>query len=346
MSREIALDTISLKETPRIAHTEYSLNYHTDYILKKTEASKIDLDTIRKFYDILMIDFLWNTDDGLHGDWEKFGRATDMGHAEYAIDGSDKRIPKECPFKSPEDVWDFDTVAEYGLSDFDEQVSAYESNIQRLRDDFPNQLSTGGYYKTIVSGAIQAFGWEMFLLALSDISKMEKVIDSFFRFTLFHMEAWAKTSAEVIIQHDDFVWTGGPFMRPEIYRKVIIPRYAELWKPLHRSGKKVLFCSDGNFMGFAEDIVNAGADGLIFEPCNDFGFMVERFGGSTVLVGSFVDCRDLTFGKWEVVRASIDKTVELAKKFKGIMFAVGNHLPPNIPSEMMERYIGYLKEVL
>ncbi|HPC76718.1 MAG TPA: hypothetical protein PK811_00130, partial [bacterium] len=239
MSREIALDTISLKETPRIAHTEYSLNYHTDYILKKTEASKIDLDTIRKFYDILMIDFLWNTDDGLHGDWEKFGRATDMGHAEYAIDGSDKRIPKECPFKSPEDVWDFDTVAEYGLPDFDEQVSAYESNIQRLRDDFPNQLSTGGYYKTIVSGAIQAFGWEMFLLALSDISKMEKVLDSFFRFTLFHMEAWAKTSAEVIIQHDDFVWTGGPFMRPEIYRKVIIPRYAELWKPLHRSGKKV-----------------------------------------------------------------------------------------------------------
>ncbi|HON72154.1 MAG TPA: uroporphyrinogen decarboxylase family protein [bacterium] len=346
MSREIALDTISLKETPRIAHTEYSLNYHTDYILKKTEASKIDLDTIRKFYDILMIDFLWNTDDGLHGDWEKFGRATDMGHAEYAIDGSDKRIPKECPFKSPEDVWDFDTVAEYGLPDFDEQVSAYESNIQRLRDDFPNQLSTGGYYKTIVSGAIQAFGWEMFLLALSDISKMEKVIDSFFRFTLFHMEAWAKTSAEVIIQHDDFVWTGGPFMRPEIYRKVIIPRYAELWKPLHRSGKKVLFCSDGNFMEFAGDIVNAGADGLIFEPCNDFGFMVERFGGSTVLVGSFVDCRDLTFGKWEVVRASIDKTVELAKKFKGIMFAVGNHLPPNIPSEMMERYIGYLKEVL
>jgi len=346
MSREIALDTISLKETPRIAHTEYSLNYHTDYILKKTEASEINLDTIRKFYELWMIDFLWNTDDGLHGDWEKFGRATDMGHAEYAIDGSDKRIPKECPFKSPEDVWNFDTVAEYGLPDFDEQVSAYESNIQRLRDDFPNQLSTGGYYKTIVSGAIQAFGWEMFLLALSDISKMEKVIDSFFHFTLFHMEAWAKTSAEVIIQHDDFVWTGGPFMRPEIYRKVIIPRYAELWKPLHRSGKKVLFCSDGNFMEFAGDIVNAGADGLIFEPCNDFGFMVERFGGSTVLVGSFVDCRDLTFGKWEVVRASIDKTVELAKKFKGIMFAVGNHLPPNIPSEMMERYIGYLKEVL
>ncbi|MGC8971995.1 MAG: uroporphyrinogen decarboxylase family protein [bacterium] len=343
MSKEIALNTIYLKETPRIAHTEYSINYHTEYILKKTGAKEVDLTTMRKFFDIWLIDFLWNTNDGLHGNWENFGRATDMGHAEYAINGSDKRIPKECPFKTPEEVWAFDAVAEYGLPDFNEQVEAYESIIQKAREDFPDQLTTGGYYKTIVSGAIQAFGWEMFLLALTDINKMEKVLDSFFRFTLFHMEAWAKTSAEVIIQHDDFVWASGPFMRPEIYRKIIIPRYAELWKPLHKAGKKVLFCSDGNFMEFAEDIVNAGADGLIFEPCNDFGFMVERFGDSTVLVGSYVDCRDLTLGKWDVVRANIDRTIETAQKCRGVIFAVGNHLPPNIPDEMMEKYIEYLR---
>jgi len=82
------------------------------------------------------------------------------------------------------------------------------------------------------------------------------------------MQAWAQTSAEAVIQHDDFVWTSGPFMRPEIYRRVLIPRYAALWKPLRAAGKKVLFCSDGNFMEFAEDIVAAGADALIFEPCN------------------------------------------------------------------------------
>jgi len=346
MSRQLALDTIYLKPTSRLAHTEYSLEYHTDYILKKTGISPPNSEAYRRLYDLWDIDFLWITDDGLHQDWEKLGRATDMGHAEYAINGSDKRIPKECPFKTPEEVWAFDAVAEYGLPDFNEQVEAYEKMIQTTREMFPDQLGTGGYYKTIVSGAIQAFGWEMFLLALTDINKMEKVLDSIFRFTLFHMEAWAKTSAEVIIQHDDFVWASGPFIRPEIYRKIIIPRYAELWKPLHKAGKKVLFCSDGNFMEFAEDIVNAGADGLIFEPCNDFGFMAERLGDSTVLVGSYVDCRDLTLGKWDVVKASIDKTIEAAQKCRGVIFAVGNHLPPNIPDEMMERYIEYLKERL
>lgn len=131
-------------------------------------------------------------------------------------------------------------------------------------------------------------------------------------------------------------------MRPEFYRTVIIPRYAELWKPLHAVGKKVLFCSDGNFMEFAPDVAEAGADGLIFEPCNDFDFMVDNFGRTKCLVGSFVDCRDLTFGKREVVRESLDRTFKSLERCKGAIVVVGNHLPPNIAPEMMDFYFEYL----
>jgi uroporphyrinogen-III decarboxylase len=170
------------------------------------------------------------------------------------------------------------------------------------------------------------------------------VLDSLFRYTLFHMEAWAQTSAPVMIQHDDFVWTAGPFLDPEFYRKAIIPRYAELWKPLRQVGKKILFCSDGTFTMFAEDIVKAGADGLIFEPSNDFGFMVERFGASTCLVGSAVDCRTMTYGTWDAVKAEMDRTFALARKCRGLMFAVGNHIPANVSDEMLDRYITYLRQ--
>jgi uroporphyrinogen-III decarboxylase len=132
-------------------------------------------------------------------------------------------------------------------------------------------------------------------------------------------------------------------MHPEIYRKVIIPRYAELWKPLHAAGKKVLFCSDANFMELAGDIVEAGADGLIFEPCNEFDWMAERFGSSTVLVGSAVDCRDMAFRDWETVRKSMDRTFALARKCKGLIFAVGNHIPANVPDDVLDKYIEYLR---
>lgn len=344
MSRQLALDTINLKPTERIAHTDYSLEYHDGFIRSKTGMDPESPETLSAFYDACGFDFLFGTNDGLHGDWLSRGRATDMGHAVYASDGSDMSEANVCPFKEPEDIWAFDAVAEYGLPDFEEQVLAYEQIIQKSRQKYPNQLTTGGYYKSIVSGTIAAFGWEMLLLGASEPAKMEKVFDSFFRFTLFHMEAWAKTSAEVIIQHDDFVWTSGMFLHPDFYKNVIIPRYARLWKPLHDAGKKVLFCSDGNFKELAVDVANAGADGFIFEPLTDFGYMVEEFGQSKALVGSFVDCRDMTFGQWDQVKGEMDRTFELAKKCKGLIFAVGNHIPANISVDMIEKYLDYFME--
>jgi hypothetical protein len=340
MSRSLALDTVRLKPVSRTPHTEYSLEYHTELVRKVTGKDGRTPDVFRDLYRAWSIDFLWSTSDGLRGEWEKYGRATDMGHAVYAPDGSDRRTPQTCPFKEPEEVWAFDAVGEYGLPEFDEQVAAYEKYVQDTLTGFPDQLTTGGYYRTIVSGAIAAFGWDMFLLALAEPAKMERVLDSFYRRTRFHMDAWARTSVEVVIQHDDFVWTGGAFMRPDIYRKMVIPRYAELWKALHEAGKKVLFCSDGNFMEFAGDVAAAGADGFIFEPVNDFGWMVERFGASHCLIGSCVDCRDMTFGRWEKVREDMDRTFALRPQCKGLIFATGNHLPGNIPDDMMEKYLA------
>lgn len=346
MSKKIALDAINLKMEDRVAHTEYSMGYHKEYISKITGLSEENPERMRKFYDIWEFDFLWITNDGIYGNWLERGRATDMGHAIYAKNGSDKREKKESPFKDIFEVWDFDPEKEYGFPDFDQQVKEYERKYKELSKEFPEQLITGGYYKTIISGLIQAFGWEMLLLSASDKNKFEKLIDRFFNYTLFYMKAWSQTSVEVIIQHDDFVWYSGPFMSPDFYRKAIIPRYGELWKILKRKGKKVLFCSDGDFHIFAEDIILAGADGLIFEPVNDFGFMVENFGDSICLVGSYVDCRDMTLGKWEKVKNDIDRTLFFVKKgkCKGLIFAVGNHIPANVSDEICDKYINYLKE--
>jgi len=343
MSRQLALDTLELKSVPRFARTEYSLECHQSG-LQSTAGTEPDANArLRRLYANWDLDFLWTVEDGLRGDWRQWGRCTDMGHAEYVSGGSDLRQPNHCPFETVEEVWAFDAVTEYGLPTMAEQVVAYETWLAAKRRDFPGQLCTGGYYKTIVSGAIQAFGWDMLLEAAADADRMEKVFDSFYRRTKFHMDAWAQTDVDAIIQHDDFVWTAGAFMRPEIYRRVIIPRYAELWKPLKRAGKKVLFCSDGDFREFAADIVAAGADGLIFEPVMEFGEMVEKFGQSTVLVGSAVDCRDLTFGDWPTVKAAVDRSLALARTCRGVILATGNHLPANIPAPMLEQYRAYVQ---
>ncbi len=342
MSRQTALDNIYLRSDGRWGRTEYSLEYHKDYVRRMTGMEAGEEGAMRKLFEMWGIDLLWCTNDGLHDGWRHRGRATNMGHAAYAADGGDFVLAEESPFRSAEDVWAFDPAAEYGLPGFEEQVAAYEKWFLGMCEKWPGQLITGGYYKTLVSGAIEAFGWEMLLEAAADARKMERVWERFFRFTKHHMDAWARTSVGVVIQHDDFVWTSGAFMNPEVYRRVLIPMYGQMWKELKACGKKVLFCSDGTFTQFADDLAAAGADGFIFEPMTDWGAMTERFGKSHCLIGSDVDCRDLSYGTWETVRRKIDRTLELAKGCRGVILAVGNHLPANISEEMMERYRGYL----
>jgi len=199
MSKKVAIENINLQRKGRIAHTEYSVEYHKEFLKKLTGLSENNPDFEKVVYDKLLFDFLWLSNDGLI-DWKKTGRTTDMGHAEYASDGSDKREKRESPFKSEDEVWEFDAVEEYGLPDFDKQVEVYEKLIQEMREKFPNLLIPGGYYRTIVSGAIESFGWEMFLMAATNIRKLEKVLDSFYRRTMFFVKAWAETSIDVFIQ--------------------------------------------------------------------------------------------------------------------------------------------------
>jgi hypothetical protein len=347
------MEGIHCRPTVRPGHVEYSMEYHTGLIRKvvtgldtesgdAADQSLLPPDAHRRFYDAWDYDFLWCTHDGFV-DWGRAGRCTDMGHAVYAADGSDQHESQASPFSEPEEVWAFDPVAEYGLTPFEKLVAGYEEDFQARSAAYPNQVCTGGYYKTVISGAIQAFGWEMLLLAAADQARFARVLERIGEYSLHHARAWAETSIPVYIQHDDMVWASGPFIRPSFYRDVIFPIYRELWKPLKAAGKRVLFCSDGRFDMFFEDIADCGADGFIFEPSNNFEKIVKTFGGSHCLFGSRVDCRTMAFGTWEQVKAEIDATLAVARGVPGIFFAVGNHIPANVSDETCLRFMDHLR---
>ena len=334
MSYRIGIDTLNLIPTPRLAHTEYCSN---DPL--RREVFRLTGKPLEEAWEF---DFLWSTNDG-PVPWSERGRTTDMGHAEFLEGGVDRRPPKPSPFRNVEDVWAFDAVAEYGLPDFGELTRYYQECYEASRRAHPEQVCTAGYYKTVVSGAIEAFGWDLLLEAAADRCRFERVLDSIFRLSLHHFSAWANTSAEVFICHDDMVWSEGPFMDRTFYRSVIFPRYGELWRVLKRAGKKVLFCSDGRWTEFVEDIAEAGADGFIFEPMVSLDKVIDLFGKTHVIVGSKVDCRTLTFGTFDDIRAEIDVTLERAFDCPGFMFAVGNHIPSNVPIENALFYFEYLQ---
>jgi len=341
MSHQIGIDTINLRPTPRLAHTEYC----SDAPLKRAVTGLPDdhPELEPRFHDLWDYDFIWSTDDGPEP-WEQRGRMTDMGHSEFLENGVDVRLPQPCPFKSVEEALSFDAVAEYGLTDFDTLVGYYEGRYQRGRALFPEQVLSGGYYKTVVSGAIQALGWDMLLQAAAYPGRFARVLDGFLRQTMHHARAWTQTSIEVYMCHDDMVWSQGAFMHPDFYRAEIFPRYKALWSVLHEADKKVIFCSDGDWSAFVDDIVEAGADGLCFEPMLPLEPVVARYGQTHCIIGSKVDARTLTFGSKEEIQAEIDATLPLVMECPGFMFAVGNHIPSNVPVENGLFYMEYLRE--
>jgi hypothetical protein len=342
MSYEIGMQALQLQCPDRLAHTEYNDHYALVRAVTGLDP-RTDPDAMRKFNDAWQLDFLWVTNDG-PVDWDKRGRVTDMGHAEFMENGIDKRDTLTCPFTDVEEVLAFDAVEEYGLPDMDELVQYYERTYQENQAANPNQVYTGGYYKTVVSGAIQTFGWDMFLAAAADRQRFAKVLASFAELTFHHAKAWAKTSIRVYIQHDDMVWSEGAFMHPAFYRSAIFPHYKRMWKELHDAGKIVLFCSDANFTDFVDDIADAGADGFIFEPMTDLDYVVQKYGQSKVIMSSKVDCRTLTFETPREIKYEIDETLKVAKDCPGFVFAIGNHIPSNIPIDNALFYFDYLSQ--
>ncbi len=332
MSRKIGMDTICLRPTPRLAHTEYSMDYHTRYLEKLGKS-------IAEAWEF---DLAWCINNGPLN-WSEQGRVTDMGHAVYAADGSDQRQPAASPFTDVEEVHAFDPFKEYDIPGHRELVRFFDDWYQKSQAAAPEQVVTGGRYVSLISAALEIFGWDMLLTAAADQERFAQVLERLGEYSIRHAEAWAETSIEAYIQHDDMVWTSGPFLDPAFYRGVIFPLYKRMWAPLRKAGKKVLFCSDGLFSMFMKDVAACGADGFIFEPDNDLDWVTRHFGQTHCLVGSKVDCRTLAFKPWEAVQAEMDATFRLAKGCPGFMWAVGNHIPANVSDAMCDRYMNYLR---
>ncbi|NPV09816.1 MAG: hypothetical protein HPY83_17885 [Anaerolineae bacterium] len=345
MSYRRGMAALRLEMPDRIPHTEYVSHWELVRHLTGLDPSRPDqaAEAWRRFYLAADYDFLFRTNDG-PVPWQERGRTTDMGHAEWLEDGSDRRDIVPSPFHTVEDVLAFDAVEEYGLPDFDELVAFYEDDYRTNQQRHPELVFPGGYYKTIVSGCIQAFGWEMFLTAVgADPEGFDRVLEGIFRLSQHHFRAWARTSIRAFICHDDMVWSQGAIFRPAWYREHIFPRYRKLWQILHDAGKIVLFCSDGDFTQFVDDLADAGADGFIFEPLTSLEYVVERYGRSKVIIGN-ADARILTFGDKEAIRAEVKRCTELGRHCPGYFMAVGNHIPPNIPLENALYYLDCVRE--
>lgn len=338
MSYERGMAAIRLEKTDRIPHTEY-LDH--DLFIKKitgldTEAESDRLKIRSAIAKALDYDIIWNNKEM---PLPAGARETSMGHAVYSTrDGQDNEV--FCPFATEEDVLDFDPVAEYGLFERPVMVREFKEHFDNCQHNlFRNVVFPGGRYHTLFSACIRTFGWDMFLGSVysANYEKFDRVLEGFFKISLAEAEAWAESGIEVFITHDDICWTSGAVFPPEWYRRYIFPRYKKIWEPLKEAGVKVLYCSDGTYTEFIDDIAGAGADGFILEPTTSLEDIACKYGKTKVIIGN-MDCRVLQFGTKEDIYNEVKRCADIGKDCPGYFFAAGNHIPNGIEVENIEYY--------
>lgn len=339
MSYERGLAAINLEMPPEIPRTEYL--DHPAYMKFLTGLNPNDPvegeEARRQTYLKLDYDFMWLTTGwGLEQ-----GRSTWMGTATYSEGQANVRGHVDG-FRSSKEVLELNPVEEYGLPDLQEQAAVHQAELDNTRSVVSDAVIPGGIYNTVFTWAIKAFGWEMFMeAAVDDPVRFDQILEGFTEISMRDVEAWLLTDMPVFLCHDDIVWSSGPVFHPDWYRKYIFPRYERLWAPIRAKGLKVIFCSDGDYTGFVDDLAAVGAEGFIFEPMTSLEYVAERYGQTHVIIGN-MDCRELMKSR-EAIEAEVKRCYEIGRKLPGYFYAVGNHIPYNIPVENVDYYMKLIE---
>ncbi len=337
MSYQVGWQALHLQMAERVPRTEYSADRHwplvqavTGFSVTNNSDPILQSQASAVFRQAWQYDLVWSIAVGR----EQFGdHYTDMGHAVYELDGVDFTAAGQVFLHDVEKVLDFSPIRFFGEPDHKALLNRFNSHFQEKCIATPDAVNMTGIYITLMSGLVYLFGWDMLLLAAgTDAERFGKMTDRYSEWMQTYFSALAECDSPVVMVHDDFVWSNGPFLHPDWYRRYLFPNYRKMLKPLQQAGKIILFTADGDYSMFLDDLVACGVNGLVMEPFTDMQKAAHHYGNRLILVGN-ADTRILLSGTRQQIRAEVERCMAIAKNCPGFFMAVGNHIPVNTPVE-------------
>jgi uroporphyrinogen decarboxylase len=238
----------------------------------------------------------------------------------------------------------FPLTADHSLADIeaypwpDPDHYDYEWAAQMAHRFAPDYAIRGPYWKPILNQVMDLFGTEeaLVIMMLNPLL-FEAALEHVFDFTVEYVRRLVYALGDdlhILYLADDFATQRGMMLNPDLWRKLLLPRYAGLFEIGKRAGKFVWFHSCGDITAVLPDLIDIGMD--VWETVQlhtlpispeklkqEYGRHITFFGG--------ISTQRLPFMTPGQVQAEVTRCIEALGKNGGYICGPDHHIKPDVP---------------
>jgi uroporphyrinogen decarboxylase len=210
------------------------------------------------------------------------------------------------------------------------------SRFERIRSLLPEGMGVIGQYGDIFTMTWEMMGYETFSLALFENPELVSALNEKVGNLVMPMfEYFAQSDAvDMMWYSDDIAFTEGLLVSPDTLRTLFFPWLRKIGDMARKSGKPLLYHTDGILWDVFDEIIDCGVDAIhpIEPKAMKIADVKKRYGDRLCLLGN-VDVDILARGTKEQIRSIVRENVETVGYDGGYCVGSGNSIPEYVKYE-------------
>jgi len=164
--------------------------------------------------------------------------------------------------------------------------------------------------------------------------EVERILDGLHKLRMEEASLLCEAGVDVIVDGDDVGMQRGMMLSPQMWRRFLKPRYAELIDLCHRNGAFFFFHSDGWIEPIIPDLIEIGVDILnpVQPECMDPAKLKELYGDKLCFDGTIGVQSTLPFGSPEDVAREVKERISTLGP-TGLILGPTHAMQPDVPVE-------------
>ena len=212
--------------------------------------------------------------------------------------------------------------------------------VQKVIHRYGNEYCIVGYHNALLFERVWSLiGFERLMIEMHDnIRGVEAVFDEITQAQISVAEKFASFRIDLARTGDDWGGQRSLLFSPNLWRRLIKPRLAQIWDIYQRNHIPIIHHSCGDIRLILDDLVDMGLE--VLNPVQPEAMPIEeiadRYGAHLAFYGGISAQKTLPFGTPRQVQAEVDRCVNVLGKYGGYIIAPSQSITSDVPVENID----------